>query len=155
MIFVIGCQKKYEVNEREGKTKTMEVPNSDSAMNFAIKKAQETLSEFKKALESKNPNFSNFALKQRFDDFDGNGEHIWIGEIELRNGKYFGFVENDPVNVTQIKLGDSVQVDFDKISDWMYYNKNIVVGAFTVRVMRANMSEEELKEMDSEGIIYE
>ena len=155
MISIIGCQKKYEILKRDGKTKTMKVSNSDNAMNLAVLKAQETLPEFKKALESNNPNFSNFALKQRFDDSDGGGEHIWIGEIELRNGKYFGFVENDPVTVTQIKLGDSVKVDFDKISDWMYYDKNVVKGAFTVRVMRANMSEAELNEMDAGGIIYE
>lgn len=155
MISIIGCQKKYEILKRDGKTKTMKVSNSDNAMNLAILKAQETLPEFKKALEGNNSNFSNFALKQRFDDSDGGGEHIWIGEIELRNGKYFGFVENDPVTVTQIKLGDSVEVDFDKISDWMYYDKNVVKGAFTVRVMRANMSEAELKEMDAGGIIYE
>lgn len=155
MISIIGCQKKYEILKRDGKTKTMKVSNSDNAMNLAITKAQETLPEFKKALESNNPNYSNFALKQRFDDSDGGGEHIWIGEIEMRNGKYFGFVVNDPVSITQIKLGDSVEVVLDKISDWMYYDKNFVKGAFTVRVMRSNMSEAELKEMDTEGIIYE
>ena len=150
-----NCQDNHKVVERDGEPDVVYFENTDAEMNLAVKNAKRSLPEFEKALESKNPNFSNFALKQRFDTADGNGEHIWIGEIELRNGKYFGIVQNDPVDVKDLHLGYSVEVVNDWISDWMYYDKNIVKGAFTVRVMRANMSEEELKEMDSEGIIYE
>ena len=73
----------------------------------------------------------------------------------MRNDKYFGIVGNDPVKNTEIKLGDYVEVDLNKISDWMFTDKNIVKGAYTVKVMRKSMSEEELKEMDEEGLIYE
>ncbi len=58
----------------------------------------------------------------------------------------------EPINV---KFGDKVFVDIDNLSDWMYYDKNIVKGAFTVKVLRKNMTYEEKKQMDSEGLIYE
>ena len=103
---------------------------------------------------SKNPDFSNFAIKQRFDTPEG-GEHIWIGDIVFDNGKYRGTVQNEPVNPLDVKIGDEIVVNVDNLSDWMYYDKNIVKGAYTVKVLRETMSDEEKKEMDSQGLIYE
>ncbi|MCW3162020.1 YegJ family protein [Chryseobacterium oryctis] len=157
LTFLVNCQEKkeHEKLEREGEPDVVYFENSDAEMNSAVQQAQKTLSEFQKALEDNNPNHSNFTLKQRFDTSDGGGEHIWIGEVQLKNGKYFGIVQNEPVDVKTIKLGDSVEVPVERISDWMYYDKNVVKGAYTIKVMRKFMSPEEKKEMDAEGLIYE
>lgn len=151
----MSCQDKHKTLEREGEPDVVYFENTDAEMNVAVKDAQKSLPEFTNALQSNNANYSNFTLKQRFDTSDGNGEHIWIGDIVLRNGKYFGFVQNNPVDVKDLKLGDSVEVINDQISDWMYYDGNKVKGAFTVKVMRKFMSPIEKQEMDSEGLIYE
>ena len=155
LIVLVGCKKKYEIVEREGEPDVVFVDNNDNAMNIAVKYAQESLHEFNKAIQTQNPNFSNFALKQRFTTSDGNGEHIWIGEVEFEDGKYFGIVDNIPFDVPQIKLGDTIEVDKDNISDWMYYDKNIVKGGFTIKALRANMTSEEKKRMDEDGLVYE
>jgi len=151
-----GCQEKRERITRGDQDDLVLVETEDDEMNAAIANAKSTFNkDFHTALLSKNPNFSNFAIKQRFELPDGAGEHIWIGEIEFKKGKYLGVIQNEPYENIGVKLGDSVQINIDNLSDWMYYDKNIVKGAYTVKVLRKTMSEEELKQMDSEGLIYE
>lgn len=164
-IFLIGifslvissCENsKRERVQREGESDVIYVENEDNEMNQAIENAQKTFkTDFHSALISKNPDFSNFTIKQRFDTSDGGGEHIWIGDIVFDNGKYRGTVQNEPVNPLNVKIGDEIVVNVDNLSDWMYYDKNIVKGAYTVKVLRETMSDEEKKEMDSQGLIYE
>lgn len=155
---MMNCQEKkeHEIFKRKGEPNVVYFENSDEEMNIAVKNAKETLFEFEKAIQSNNPDYSNFTLKQEFDTSDGGGEHIWIGNIHLKDGKYYGIVQNEPVDPkVGVKLGDSVEVPAGKISDWMYNDKNTVKGAYTIKVMRKYMTPEEKKEMDAEGIIYE
>lgn len=147
LLFALSCEKKNERLEREGEPDVVYYESDDLEMNKAIKEAKRTFLEFKKAIESENPNFSNFVLKQRFDTPDGGGEHIWISNIIYKNGNYYGSIENSPVNFKNLEYGDSVQVETNRISDWMHYNNNEVVGAFTTKVMEKNLSDEERKEL--------
>lgn len=154
----ICCQNKKERDrvQRVGEPDVVLVESKDNEMNTAIEKAKKTFkTDFHNALLSKNPDFSNFTVKQRFDVPDGDGEHIWIGDIVFHDGKYSGIVQNDPVETIDVKLGDEVVVNTDNLSDWMYYDKNIVKGAYTVKVLRKTMTDEERKQMDSAGLIYE
>lgn len=154
-LVISSCENKRERIQREGEPEVLLVESEDAGMNAAIENAKKTFkTNFHPALISKNPDFSNFAIKQRFDTPEG-GEHIWIGDIVLDNGKYRGTVQNEPVNPLDVKIGDEIVVNVDNLSDWMYYDKNIVKGAYTVKVLRETMSDEEKKEMDSQGLIYE
>lgn len=85
---------------------------------------------------------------------DNNGEHIWIGDITFKNGKYSGVIHNEPYEPIGVKLGDTVDVDIYNLSDWMYHDKNIVKGAYTVKVLRKSLTEEEKNQMD-DGLVYE
>jgi uncharacterized protein YegJ (DUF2314 family) len=156
LAFMINCQEKRDKLKREGEPDVMYFKNSDEEMGAAVKNAQETLSEFQKAIQSRNPNYSNFTLKEKFDTSDGGGEHIWIGDIQFKDGKYYGIVQNEPVDTRiLVKLGDSIEVPIERISDWKYNDKNIVKGAYTIKVVRKYMSPEEKREMEAEGLIYE
>jgi uncharacterized protein YegJ (DUF2314 family) len=141
--------------EREGEPDVLYVENGDDEMNSAIEKAKQTFPEFEKAFQSNNPNFENFTIKQKFQTSDGGGEHIWIGDLKFKDGQYFGIVHNEPVDVKQIKLGDSVKISMTDMSDWMYNDGNVVKGAYTIKVLRKQMTDEEKKEMDAGGLIYE
>ncbi|MGI9650028.1 YegJ family protein [Chryseobacterium sp. RLHN22] len=153
-LITLSCENKRERIQREGEPEVLLVESEDAGMNAAIENAKKTFkTNFHPALISKNPDFSNFAIKQRFDTPEG-GEDIWIGDIVFDNGKYRGTVQNEPVNPLDVKLGDEVVVNLENLSDWMYYDKNIVKGAYTVKVLRETMSDEEKKEMDSQGLIY-
>lgn len=154
-LFITNCNDGVKRKlEREGEPDVLYVESVDDEMNLAIAKAKETFPEFEKAFQENNPNFENFTIKQKFKTSNGGGEHIWIGDLKFKNGKYFGVVQNVPVDVKQIKLGDSIEVSLPNMSDWMYYNKNFVRGGYTIKVLRKHMTDDEKKEMDAEGLIY-
>ena len=155
LILLLNCQKKQEHLKRVGEPDVVFFDDSDSDMNNAVDLAKNTFHEFEKAILSDNLDYSNFTIKQRFATEDGNGEHLWIREIEYEDGRYFGIVDNVPVSLKQIQVEDTIEVSKKDISDWMYYDKNIVKGAYTVKVLRNQMAPEEKRIMDAEGLIYE
>ena len=130
--------------------------NEDSEMNIAIDAARKTIVEFEKAITSKNPDYYNFALKKRFKIGESGGEHIWISNIKFQNNKYYGVVDNLPSSTTEVKIGDTIEILTKDITDWLYVDKNTVKGAYTTRVLRKRITEEERKKMDTEsGLIFE
>lgn len=151
---IIACNDKYVKIDREDKTSAVYVNDSDGEMNNAMENANESLDLFQIALQSKNPNYSEFKLKQYIETDEG-GEHIWIGDILFKNGKYTGIVQNDPIGTTKIKFGDDVEIPVENVTDWMYYDGDTIRGAFTVKVLRKNMSAEDRKATDPAGMIYE
>ncbi|WP_407403565.1 DUF2314 domain-containing protein [Chryseobacterium sp.] len=158
MIFLlllnVACEKKYSTLKRDSEPDVSFVESDDGAMNEAIDKAQKSIHCFDIALENNNPNSYNYTLKESFPTVKGN-EHLWIGEIQKVNGRYYGVVQNNPIDVKDVKFGDSVEVPFNRISDWMYYDGDTIRGAFTVKVLRKSMSEIDRKAIDPEGMIYE
>lgn len=131
-------------------TDTYAVTQEDHSMNAAISKARKTIEDFDKALASNNPSFTDFAVKKRFATADDGGEHMWIAGIVLVNGTYKGYVNNDAVNTTEIKYGDTVVVRKEEITDWMYLDNNVLRGGYTIRAVRDKLSKEERIKMDNE-----
>lgn len=141
--------------EREGQPIIYSVTDNDTEMNDAIKLANQTLYKFNDALKNKNSDLQYFALKTRFNTANG-GEHIWVSNITLEDNKYFGVVNNLPETIKGIKMGDTIQVKNDNISDWMYVDNQKLLGGYTIRLLRKRMTEIERKQFDSEnGLIIE
>jgi uncharacterized protein YegJ (DUF2314 family) len=124
------------------------VTGEDTTMNGAIQKAKQTINEFDQALQSNNPAYTNFAVKKRYKTADDGGEHIWIAEISLENGNYKGFVNNDAENTSEVKYGDAVIVKKGEITDWMYLDKSVLRGGYTIRAVRNNLTGDERSQMD-------
>ena len=120
-------------------------------MNEAIAKANNSIQEFITALESDNPDLDFFAIKQKFITRDGGGEHIWVQDIKLVDSEFIGIIGNEPVYTNAIQLGDTITIDRDNISDWMYYEYDKIVGGYTIRVLRDGLSEEEKAQFDAEN----
>ncbi|MBV6880805.1 DUF2314 domain-containing protein [Epilithonimonas ginsengisoli] len=151
-----SCQKKDAVVKRENEPDIHLLKNEDEEMNIAIENAQKSLHKFKEAITSENPNYYNFALKARFAVDDGGGEHIWISDVQYDDNKFYGVVDGKPISTHEVKFGDTIEVRYENITDWMYFDKNIVKGAFTTRVLRKRMSQEERNAMDTEsGVKFE
>lgn len=140
---------------RNGEPDIYNIESSDSKMNKAIEKAKNSIQLFQDALKSNNPNYEYFSIKQRFDTSKG-GEHIWVQDIKLVDSQFVGIIGNEPLNNKEVSLGDTITIDKNKISDWMYFDKGIVKGGFTIKVIRDEMNAEERKLFDSEsGLIFE
>lgn len=126
------------------------VTAEDTSMNTAINKAKKTIGLFDQALKSNNKSYSDFAIKKRYITSDGGGEHMWIAGITFINGNYKGFVNNDAEKTTVVKYGDTVIVRKDEITDWMYLDKNILKGGYTIREVRNQMNKEKRIKMDED-----
>ncbi len=146
---IISCNRTTKV-ERKNEPTIYKTQSDDSEMKAARKKASETLSQFFKAFESKNSQFNSFSIKQTFSNKDYN-EHIWLNNIFKKNHEYYGVVDNLPEYVKDVDLGDTVKIENEKVSDWMYLENSQLKGGYTIRVLRYRMTEDERKKFDAES----
>src|SRR3954471_21230100 len=84
------------------------VRGSDPAMTAAIAKAQATLGVFEGALTAPPPGADGFSIKVGFPYGDQNREHIWLVDVKLTAADVTGTINNDPVDVKNLKLGQVV-----------------------------------------------
>lgn len=133
----------------------------DEEMNAAIKKAKDTFNEFKQTFleSSKTDKYHSFTIKIGFDSPMYGKEHMWLGDLRFENDKLVGALFNKPVDPdVQYNAGDTIVVNPDQVSDWMYIEKStgITYGGYTFRVMRNYLSDEEKKEFDEQtGLKFE
>lgn len=147
-IFSCNSPTPYDKIEEHGET-MYDVNSEDSDMKLAQAKAKSTLASFDSALVSNNPNFIDFGLKVKFTE-KGLNEHIWFSSIKKSEKNYIGIVDNTPSYISTIKIGDTLEINTDNISDWQYIFNNKIVGSFTTKAIRKHMSEEDRKKFDEE-----
>jgi len=147
----IGCNNTQTIKiERKGEPPIYSVQNDDAEMNQAVLTAIQTLDTFKVALLSKNKDFKYFALKTRFLTPKGS-EHIWMRNIILKDKKYVGIVANLPDSIPDVKLGDTISILKNNITDWMYIDNKKLRGGYTIRLLRKRMTEPEKKQFDAQS----
>jgi uncharacterized protein YegJ (DUF2314 family) len=122
--------------------KTISVKDDDTEMVAAIAKARETLPQFWQAFERQEPSESKFALKVKVTDTHGT-EHFWATELERRDGKIMGTINNDPNIVASVKLGDRITIPEADISDWLYLRDGKMLGNYTIRPLLKKMPPKE------------
>ena len=147
ILCLVGCKESNKI-ERENEPTIYGVESEDKEMNAAIEKANQTLNSFNIGLS--NPKAESQSLKVQFTNSNGT-EHMWIGNVEFKNGKYSGILDNDPEFVKEYKAGDKIDIEPSKISDWMYIENGKLFGGYTIKVLRNRMTEEERKQFDAES----
>src|SRR5580692_2115286 len=90
--------------------KTISVSGDDAEMNAAIAKARASLPDFWQVYEKREQGESDFSLKVKITD-NGKIEHFWVVDIERKNGKITGTINNDPDIVKNVKLGDKITIN--------------------------------------------
>jgi uncharacterized protein YegJ (DUF2314 family) len=115
----------------------------DAEMAIAQAKARASLPEFWKKFAAPAPGEDRFMLKVMMPYSAKNVEHIWVGELERKDGMIRGTVGNTPKNVTYVKFGQRAEFDETQISDWMYRRNGKIVGNFTMRPLLARMPPDE------------
>ena len=133
--------------ERQGEPDIYSVEDDDPEMNKAIAKSRATFNDFLSAVSSKKETQSSHSVKIPF-PMENGAEHIWLVDLELNDGKMFGYVDNLPDQVSSVKFGDRIQIDRNKISDWFYIENNRLIGGLTIRVLRDRMTPEEKNQFD-------
>jgi uncharacterized protein YegJ (DUF2314 family) len=151
-ILILSCKSgKTEKLERDGEPDLVLLTNEDKEMNEAIQEAKRSFPAFLSALEKMDTTDSHsFQIKMRFDHPDG-GEHIWIDGITMINHNLVGVIANNPVSINEIKIGDTITIDKNRISDWMYFKGKAVHGGYTIKLLRKRMSPDERSQFDLES----
>lgn len=148
---IINTSKIKETNSNNKVDTVYDIGIEDMEMSIAIKEAQQNFGEFEKAIHSKNSKYKNFTLKKNFQSDDGD-EHIWIMYVmpHPKKNVYVGFIGNVPIHTKKVKYDEIVEVSKNDISDWMYYDNGVLKGAYTTKILRSRMSDDERQVFDEQ-----
>lgn len=117
----------------------IKVPNEEPEMAEAKAKARATLDQFWEKLDKPGPEDQGFALKVSIPYGRNNTEHIWTKDVERKDGKVFGVINNVPRDAKTIQLGQRIEIGDAQISDWMYMRAGKMVGNYTLRPLLKRM----------------
>jgi uncharacterized protein YegJ (DUF2314 family) len=153
VLIVLGCDRAQapaagETVRREGEPDVIGVAGSDVAMNAAMEQARSTLPDFARELASPEEG-AFYSIKARFEEGSA-VEHIWLVEVAREAGGISGVVNNEPLSITSVALGQRVTVPAESVSDWLIVRDGRYRGGFTIRALREKLSVEERRQMDAE-----
>ena len=149
--FLFSCNKNPEemgVNAYKAQNKEAQ---EEKIFDSISKEAQQTLDDFKLAYSMKDTTTTNFMLQEKFEIQNAKAkEGIWIGNIFTDNDTLKGVVNSQPQYTKLVKLNDTVTIDESKISDWMYYKADKMIGGYTIKYIRSKLSDAEKVEFDKQ-----
>ena len=81
---------------------------------------------------------------------------MWISEPRVDGDGFAGILANEPGYLKTPKLGDAVRIDVRHVSDWYVHDDGKLQGAYTLRVIRKRLMDEDRKTFDeANGFIAE
>jgi uncharacterized protein YegJ (DUF2314 family) len=113
------------------------VAGDDEKMVSAINNARRSLKQFLEAYFAPKPNQRSFLLKVAFEE-KGETEHIWLADLDLHSSPLTGVVANEP-RIRNVSFMERVPFEAKLITDWMYYEDDCLIGAFTTRVLKRSV----------------
>lgn len=129
----------------------------DQEMNQAYEAARRSFKYFWRELSWERrrivPALQLSAVKVPFTDgprTDGNAEfeQMWLDEVDFDGDNVSGVLLNSPNWLTSVKQGDSAQVPFSRVTDWLMACRDRAYGGHTVNLMRSRMSARQRKAHD-------
>ena len=123
------------------------VEDADPEMTAAMAKARATLPDFIAAVRAPTPAQSAFTIKAPFREGDRT-EYMSVTPVTFDGKTFHGTLDDQPVAVHNVKIGDKVTVEPGRVADWSYVDGGKLVGGYTLRVLRARLSPEQRREYD-------
>jgi uncharacterized protein YegJ (DUF2314 family) len=114
----------------------MPAQTADPVLGAIASGAREHLSEFTRRLQNPAKDEYNFQVKYPFEADGDSGythEHLWIRNIEFKDGAYYGILANEPFYIKGLALGDRVEFFLGGISDWMYMKGKRIRGGWSIK----------------------
>jgi uncharacterized protein YegJ (DUF2314 family) len=108
----------------------------------AIVQARRTVGEFQRAFRARAADEREFRVK--FLAAEGKVvEQFWIDVESADADSFTGIVINHPGSIVGVKYGSRITVPAREISDWMYVERGVLRGGYSVRLMRDRLQPEE------------
>ena len=127
------------------------VANDDKTMNAAIQEARDTLPLFIAALQSPSPGQTGFSIKAKFPyGNDDSAEHMWLSGLSYNGSVFEGKLDNEPIYIDGLHQGEVVSVSEANVTDWIIIDDGILLGGFTIHVIRDGMTEKDRQQFDQD-----
>jgi len=143
----LSCGGQSAFFRRTDRATIARVDGFDDELARIAENARATLDVFFRHLNMPAAGEGNFFVKYAFrveGEADGVvAEHVWIGGIVFRNGRYYGVVSSAPVYLTRIRRGSRVNFHAGAITDWMFTRDGKIVGGHSIRRLLERIPEGE------------
>jgi uncharacterized protein YegJ (DUF2314 family) len=150
LIALAGCKGNPGVVEKtedkEGQKKAYAFSGDNEEMNAAIQEAIRYYPLFERAMQQPDTSLTDFCLKMKFNCGDGCSEHMWLSNLHMVGGQYFGVLTIEPRYAQGIKLGDTIRVIRNDITDWRYLKNGKLQGGYTIKVIYNSLKGKEKQE---------
>lgn len=130
-----------------GSDPVVNVSTGDTRMNAAMATARSTVGTFTAAMKAPKSGQTAFSVKMPVTD-GKETEHMWLAGVTYDGKAFHGTINNEPETVHTVKMGQAVDVEASKISDWMYVDNGTLVGGYTIHVLRDLMRPNERADFD-------
>jgi len=153
LVILVFSSCKSQRKESRGNETVISVSAEDAAMNEIIDNARQTKDGFIKIIGDETVDQYEASIKYPFKTDPGSEssvEHIWLTNITIENGTYYGIVANEPFYIANMNLGDKVVFDINKISDWKYVKDGYLYGGKSIKYFYDQMNKAEKEEFDSQ-----
>jgi uncharacterized protein YegJ (DUF2314 family) len=125
------------------------VKRQNKEMNQAMQQAKDTLPQFIKAFKNPTKDQTGFSIKVRIEDSNG-VEHFWTANLALLKEGFSAQIANEPQTVKSVQYAQKVNFQISDVSDWMYYDKGVVQGGYTIKVLLKTMPKAEATSLKKE-----
>jgi uncharacterized protein YegJ (DUF2314 family) len=112
------------------------VERDDEEMEAAEQEARARFGEFEASFASRDENL-RFSVKSPFATDGEEREFIWIMVTDIKGGRIYGTLGNEPRNIPGRRQGDAVEVPVSELNDWVIFNERTqeMTGQFSKKAL--------------------
>jgi uncharacterized protein YegJ (DUF2314 family) len=116
----------------------------DAELARIAENARDTLPVFFSRLQRPLSGDGNFRIKYPLRADPGSGfsrEQVWLADIRFKDGRYSGVLVNTPYYVSGFAGGDSILIDIEEITDWMFTREGKITGGLSIKFLLEQIPE--------------
>ncbi|MFT5304019.1 MAG: TPR repeat protein [Mariniblastus sp.] len=123
------------IEELDVEDGVIHIEDDDHEMKAAVQKAQVNLNQFIESIRNPKPDIENM-VKVKFEDSLG-VEFMWLNEVTYAEGNFTGKINNDPMIVKHVEIGETHEAHANDVNDWLIMHQDgRLEGGFTVELLR-------------------
>jgi uncharacterized protein YegJ (DUF2314 family) len=134
-----GCQRSPVDEDNQRSSLAVAVPTEDGAMESATRAARDSLDSCIRPLSHPSPVQSDFSVKVPVREGDGT-HFLWLQQISFDGSNFSGLLGPDAAEMKSHSTGERVTIASHEIADWMFVENEKLVGGFSLRVIRDQLS---------------
>jgi len=138
---LLSCDKfSNDASRGQSPSAVVEAESTDREIAAIAENARRAMPVFFRNLARPEAGAGDFYVKYPL-TADGGTEQIWLGNIRLKDGRYYGVIANTTKSGGR-KKGDTIIFDPDAITDWMYIQDGKIAGGRSIKYLLEKIPED-------------